>query len=138
MSDNIITKKGRYYYSNGKRKTSVARVRLYPHGQGEITINNHPLNHFCKNLVQSEIIKSPLKLTGHGNDLDIMINVQGGGIMSQTDAIRHGITKTLVLFDPLLRLIVKKAGLLTRDSRIRERKKPGLKGPRRAEQWSKR
>ena len=128
--------KGNYFYANGKRKTSIARVRLYT-GKGEITVNDQPIEkYFFGTLIGN--IKSPLKLTNLLKHFDIVAYVEGGGISSQSDAIRHGISKALIEFDSSLRPVLKKEGLLTRDSRIKERKKFGLHRARRAPQWAKR
>jgi small subunit ribosomal protein S9 len=128
--------KGRYHYANGKRKTSIARVRLYD-GKGEIVVNEQPLNdYFFGSLVGN--VKSPLKLVDLMKRFDISVKVTGGGVSSQADAVRHGISKALLVFDPALRSTLKAAGLLTRDSRVKERKKFGLHGARRAPQFSKR
>jgi small subunit ribosomal protein S9 len=136
--ENIFPKKeGRYFYANGKRKTSIAQVRLYPDGKGEIIVNGKPLNdYFFGSLIGN--VKSPLKLTDSLKRFDIMAKVIGGGISSQSDAIRHAIAKGLIVYDPILRPILKKEGFITRDSRIKERKKPGLHRARRAPQWAKR
>lgn len=128
---------GKYYYANGKRKSSVARVRLYK-GEGEITINGKPINKFCQTKLLEETIKYPLKLIGALNRFNITVLVTGGGVNSQAEAIRHGISKALSLSDPLLRPTIKQQGLLTRDSRVKERKKFGLKRARRGPQFSKR
>jgi small subunit ribosomal protein S9 len=127
-----------YYYAAGKRKTAIARVRLYPKGKGIVTVNDKPLNEYFKLLTSAGIITSPLKMTGTGKDFDISVRVSGGGISAQADAIRHGIARALLVFNDSLRTTLKKAGFLTRDSRIKERKKPGLKRARRAPQFSKR
>ncbi|MBU0578261.1 30S ribosomal protein S9 [Patescibacteria group bacterium] len=132
-----MQRKGRYFYANGKRKTSVARVRLYEKGKGDIIVNNKPIEeYFFGTLIGN--IKSPLKLANAVKMFDITVKVVGGGVSSQSDAVRHGIAKALLEFDPELRSQLKKAGLLTRDSRTKERKKFGLKRARRAPQWAKR
>lgn len=131
-------KTAKYFYANGKRKSSVARVRLYEKGKGEITINDVPIKDFCKAYTHKQVIASPLKLTGHLSTFDINIKVIGGGDTGQAEAARHGIAKALVVFDADLRPTLKKAGMLTRDSRVKERKKYGLKRARRAPQWAKR
>lgn len=128
---------GKYFYANGKRKTSVARVRLYK-GEGEITINGKPINKFCQTKLLEEVIKYPLKLTNTLSRFTVTIVVTGGGVNSQAEAIRHGITRALTLSDPLLRPTLKSHGLLTRDARAKERKKFGLKRARRGPQFSKR
>lgn len=128
--------KGQYHYASGKRKTSIARVRLYD-GKGEIIVNDRPLGeYFFGTLIGN--VKSPLKLVDMLKRFDISVKVQGGGLSSQSDAVRHGISKALIAFDPALRGALKRAGFITRDSRIKERKKFGLHRARRAPQWSKR
>jgi small subunit ribosomal protein S9 len=128
--------KGRYYYANGKRKTSAARVRLYE-GKGDILVNDKKMeDYFFGTLIGS--VKAPLKLVNMLKNFDITVKVTGGGVSSQADAARHGIAKALIVFDPVLRATLKRAGFLTRDSRTKERKKFGLKRARRAPQWSKR
>lgn len=135
--EKIATPGGKYFYANGKRKTSIATVRLYK-GAGTITVNNKPISEYFDIKTLVGIVKSPLKLTGTDKKYDITIKVLGGGIHSQADAARHGIAKALVEADPLNKHTIKTAGMLTRDSRTKERKKPGLKSARRAPQFSKR
>lgn len=126
-----------YYSATGKRKSAIARVKLFENGTGGISVNDRPLkDHFFG--VQPEKIHSPLALTHHGQTFDVSIRVAGGGKESQAEAVRHGIARALILFNPDLRPVLKKAGYLRRDARIRERKKPGLKRARRAPQWQKR
>lgn len=127
----------KYFYATGKRKTSVAKVRLHK-GTGEIKINDKAMQEYLTVKYLASVIKSPLTLAGANQKFDITVKVQGGGINSQAEAIRHGISKALVLADPLNRPTLKKAGFLTRDSRIKERKKYGLKRARKAPQFSKR
>lgn len=134
---NLMRREGHYFYANGKRKTSVARVRLYENGKGEMVVNNHLLNdYFFGELITS--IKAPLKIANALKLFDVIALISGGGISSQADAMRHGISKALLQYDPELRSQLKKAGFLTRDARVKERKKPGLKRARRAPQWAKR
>ena len=134
---NLMKREGRYFYANGKRKTSVAKVRLYENGKGEIVINNRPVvEYFFGELVPN--IKAPLKVANALKLFDVVASVEGGGISSQSDAVRHGISRALLEYDPELRAQLKKAGFLTRDSRVKERKKPGLRRARRAPQWAKR
>lgn len=133
----IETPGGKYNYSNGKRKTSIARVRVYK-GAGAITINNLPAKDYLDHKVLLGMIKSPLKLTGNDKNFDVIAVVSGGGKNGQAEAIRHGIAKVLVEMDPLNKPTLKKAGMLTRDPRMKERKKPGLKKARKAPQFSKR
>ncbi len=133
----LMKRDGHYFYANGKRKTSIARVRLYENGKGEIIVNNKPItDYFFGELIPS--VKAPLKIANALKLFDITALVTGGGVSSQADAVRHGISKALLEYDPELRSQLKKAGLLTRDSRVKERKKPGLKRARRAPQWAKR
>jgi small subunit ribosomal protein S9 len=127
-----------YYYGCGKRKTSVARVRLYPKGKGLVTVNGKELKDYFKLSTSAGVITSPLKLTSTAKEFDVSVLVEGGGTSAQADAIRHGIARALLIYDDTLRLTLKKAGFLTRDARIKERKKPGLKRARRAPQFSKR
>ncbi len=135
--DNLMKRKGNYFYANGKRKTSVARVRLYENGKGEIIVNNVPADeYFFGTLIGN--IKAPLKLANALKLFDVTAKVVGGGVSSQSDAIRHGISKALLEYDPELRKTLKTAGFLTRDARTKERKKFGLKKARRAPQWAKR
>jgi len=122
--------KTKYFYGTGRRKTSVARVRLYP-GSGKITINGK------ESELQDETV-SPLKLVGKLGSYDISVIVSGGGTTGQNEAMRHGIARALVVLNSEYRPTLKKAGYLTRDPREVERKKPGLKKARRAPQWSKR
>lgn len=131
------TKGSKYYYANGKRKTSIAKVKLLP-GSGEITINDKPLAEYVDLKTLMGIIKSPLKLIGGLDKYNVIIKVEGGGISSQAEAIRHGIARALVTLDPFNKPTLKKAGMLTRDSRVKERKKFGLKRARKAPQFSKR
>lgn len=133
----LIKFKGRYISVLGKRKTSVAQVRLYKNGRGIIIINGLQLNQYF-DVDKVIIVNQPLKLTGHLRDLDFSILVKGGGKSGQVEAIRHGLTRALIIFDNKLRDALKAKGWLTRDSRRKERKKPGLKKARRAPQWSKR
>lgn len=133
MSD----KKNDYYYAVGKRKSSIAQIRLYKNGKGECTVNDKDLKEYFHGLYIGNVL-SPLKLTGQSKNFDISIKVKGGGFSSQSDAARHGISLALLEFDPELRTQLKQEGLITRDSRVKERKKPGLKRARRAPQWAKR
>ncbi|MBN1494388.1 30S ribosomal protein S9 [Candidatus Peregrinibacteria bacterium] len=131
-------KENKFYSATGKRKTSVARVRLFSDGKGEIKINEKPLKEFCQQKVQQDAIMSPLELCGMAKKVDLSVKVLGGGIIAQADAIRHGVARALLAYDEMLRATLKKAGFLTRDARIKERKKFGLKRARRAPQFSKR
>ena len=125
------------FYATGKRKTSVARVWLKP-GAGNIVINKRSMDDYFGRPTSKMIVRQPLELTENANKFDIFVNVSGGGPSGQAGAIKHGITKALLEADPELRQTLKKAGFITRDSRIKERKKYGRRGARRSFQFSKR
>ena len=125
------------YYGTGRRKTSTARVHLRP-GSGSIQVNNRGLDEYFGNDVLKMIIKQPLSLTETADKFDIVVTVDGGGPSGQAGAIRHGISRALQIFNMELRKRLKKAGLLTRDPRMKERKKYGQKGARARFQFSKR
>jgi len=125
------------YFGTGRRKSSVARVRLIP-GTGKILINNRPLEDYFGLETLQMIVKQPLEVTENTNRFDVIVKVEGGGFSGQAGAVRHGIARALLKADPELRPGLKKAGLLTRDPRMKERKKYGLKKARRAPQFSKR
>ena len=126
-----------YFYGTGRRKKSVARVRVYP-GTGNITINDRNIDDYFGLETLKLIVRQPLALTGTAEKFDIVCRVQGGGVTGQAGAIRHGLSRALLQYDESLRPELKKAGFLTRDPRMKERKKYGLKGARRAPQFSKR
>ncbi|MGN1347108.1 MAG: 30S ribosomal protein S9 [Eubacteriales bacterium] len=126
-----------YFYGTGRRKSSVARVRLYP-GTGKITINGRDVDDYFGLETLKLIINQPFGITGTNGKFDIVANVRGGGISGQAGAIRHGVARALLLADETYRPLLKKAGFLTRDPRMKERKKYGLKAARRASQFSKR
>jgi len=132
------TTKRQYFYSAGKRKTAIARVKLYAEGTGAALINGKTIKEYFATHREVENALAPLKLIGKKGSFDIEVQVVGGGNSSQSDAVRHGISRALLLFDPELRLQLKREGFLRRDARIKERKKPGLKRARRAPQWQKR
>jgi small subunit ribosomal protein S9 len=125
------------YQGTGRRKTSVARVRLIP-GEGKVIVNKRPLNEYFGKKTLEMIVRQPLALTSAEGKFDVLANVHGGGITGQAGAVRLGIARALLKFDAEIRPILKKAGFLTRDPRMKERKKYGLKGARRAPQFSKR
>ncbi len=127
-----------YLYGTGRRKSSVARVRVYEGGTGSITINNRDINDYFGLDTLKLIVRQPLVATNNTDKVDIVVNVSGGGVTGQAGAIRHGISRALLGMDPEYRAILKKAGYLTRDPRMKERKKYGLKAARRAPQFSKR
>ncbi|MFK5925834.1 MAG: 30S ribosomal protein S9 [Desulfuromusa sp.] len=124
-------------YATGKRKTSIARVWMKP-GTGEIVINKRPIDVFFGRETSKMVIRQPLELTDNVGKFDISVNVSGGGISGQAGAIKHGITKALLEVNPELRATLKSAGFITRDSRIKERKKYGRAGARKSFQFSKR
>ncbi|MBQ2727561.1 MAG: 30S ribosomal protein S9 [Clostridia bacterium] len=126
-----------YFYGTGRRKSSVARVRLYP-GTGKITINGRDVEDYFGLETLKLIINQPFGVTNTVGKFDIVANVQGGGISGQAGAIRHGVSRALLLADETYRPLLKKSGFLTRDPRMKERKKYGLKAARRASQFSKR
>jgi small subunit ribosomal protein S9 len=125
------------YYGTGRRKNAVARVYLRP-GKGEITVNRREFDNYFPNEALRMIIRQPLNLTETLEKFDILVNVAGGGNSGQAGAVRHGITRALLKFDAELRPTLKKAGLVTRDPRKKERKKYGQKGARARFQFSKR
>lgn len=132
------TRTGNYFYANGKRKTSVSTVRMYANGKGEITINERTFENYFTLFLDQDKILAPLRLTNTLKAFDITVQVQGGGVHSQAEAVRHGIAKALLAYDVALRSILKPVGFLTRDSRVKERKKYGLHRARRGPQFSKR
>jgi len=125
------------FYGTGKRKTAVARVWMRP-GNGQMTVNKKPVEQYLVRESDRMLTMEPLKITDMADKFDIYVNVKGGGISGQAGAIRHGITRALILVDPKLRDTVKKEGFLTRDSRMKERKKYGQPGARKRFQYSKR
>ena len=126
-----------YFYGTGRRKSSVARVRVY-NGTGKITINDRDIDDYFGLETLKLIVRQPLNITGTLDKFDIVCRVAGGGVTGQAGAIRHGIARALLLANAEYRPELKKAGFLTRDPRMKERKKYGLKGARRAPQFSKR
>ncbi len=127
----------RYYYGTGRRKEAVAQVRLYP-GTGSVIVNGKPAEEYFARDVDMYRLRGPLQATGMSDRFNIMVRVTGGGITGQAEAIRHGIARALLEADPELRPVLRKAGYLTRDPRVKERKKPGLKRARKAPQYTKR
>jgi small subunit ribosomal protein S9 len=132
MSDDV-----RYYEAVGRRKRATARVRLYP-GDGQIVVNDKNLQEYFGRPRDHMEVTAPLRLTDNEDRFNLSILVKGGGITGQAQAIRHGVSRALLLMDPNLRLILRRAGFLTRDPREKERKKPGLKRARKAPQYTKR
>ena len=127
-----------YLYGTGRRKSSVARVRLYEGGTGKITINGRDIDDYFGLDTLKLITRQPLVLTEMVEKVDIIATVTGGGVTGQAGALRHGISRALLLVNPEFRPVLKRAGYLTRDPRMKERKKNGLKAARRAPQFSKR
>ena len=126
-----------YFYGTGRRKHSVARVRVF-NGTGKVTINGRDINDYFGLETLKLLVNGPLVLTENEGKFDVVVNVVGGGCAGQAGAIRHGLSRALLQFNPELRPALKKAGFLTRDPRMKERKKYGLKAARRAPQFSKR
>ena len=126
-----------YNYGTGRRKTSVARVFIKP-GKGKFTVNDKTLDDYFARETGRMVVRQPLVLTDHLNTFDIKVNVDGGGESGQAGAVRHGLTRALIEYDPALKPTLSKAGLVTRDAREVERKKVGLHKARRAKQFSKR
>ena len=124
-------------YGTGRRKSSIARVWLVP-GKGSIKINKRTLDNYFGRESLSTVVEKPLELVNKKNELDVFAKVEGGGITGQAGALQHGIARALLQYDPTLRAILKKEGLLTRDARMKERKKYGQKGARARFQFSKR
>jgi len=126
-----------FYYATGKRKSSVARTRLYE-GSGKIEINGRPVEEYFPRETLRMIIDQPINMVNLTNKLDIKVNVTGGGLSGQAQAVQHGISRALQVYDPNLRKTLKSAGFLTRDARTKERKKYGQPGARAKFQYSKR
>ena len=127
-----------YHYGTGRRKSSVARVHLFPNGTGSITINGRDIDDYFGLETLKVIVRQPLAATETADKFDVIVNVHGGGYTGQAGAIRHGVARALLTVDNDYRPVLKKAGFLTRDPRMKERKKYGLKAARRAPQFSKR
>ena len=130
--------KKKYFYGTGRRKSSVARVRVYENGTGSIIINGRDINDYFGLETLKMVVRQPLNATDTLGKVDIVATVEGGGVSGQAGALRHGVARALLLVNPEYRTVLKKAGFLTRDPRMKERKKYGLKAARRAPQFSKR
>lgn len=131
----------KYFYAVGRRKTSVAQVKIFPRekaGENDILVNKKKLKDYFPTLILQNIFLSPLKLAGALNKFKVIVKIKGGGFKGQAEAARLGIARALVNFNNSLKKSLRDAGFLTRDARIVERKKPGLKKARRAPQWAKR
>lgn len=127
-----------YYEGIGRRKSASARVRLFPGGTGRFIVNERPVEEYLPRPNDMEILNEPLAAVGQLTSYDISVHVEGGGVSGQRDAIKLGIARALLKIDPDLRSLLKSRGLLTRDARIKERKKPGLKRARKAPTFTKR
>ncbi len=133
------TPKGEYYYGMGRRKTAVARVRLYPNGDGSIIVNGKSAQaYFGVRETSMATMNAPLRLLELGNSYTMTVRVVGGGTSGQAGAIRHAVARALLRVNPEWKAALRKAGYLTRDPRMKERKKPGLKRARKAPQYTKR
>ena len=133
----MTTQESHYYYATGRRKTAVARVRVYQ-DSGPIVVNGKPVEEAFPWDAWQDTINEPFKVTGTANQFRVVAKVSGGGVVSQAGALRHGISRALIVADPNLRAPLKHAGLLTRDSREKESKKYGLKRARKAKQYTER
>ena len=127
-----------YYYGTGKRKTSIAKIRLYLDEGGTFLVNGKPMDEYFNWKPWQGIITEPFRITETVNRFQVAVRVQGGGVNSQAEAIRHGISRALVVYDETLKAGLRRAGFITRDARIKESKKYGLKRARRAPQYTKR
>lgn len=130
--------KEKYFYGRGGRKTAIARVRIYLKGKGEITVNDMKMNEYFPTKDLQDTVLKPLVLTDHDKNVTVTVRVVGGGKTAQSEAVRHGLARALEVLNSDLRPAMKAEGLMTRDPRVKERKKPGLKRARRAPQWAKR
>jgi len=134
----LVQQQEQYYYGTGKRKTSVARVKIFNGDSNSIIVNNKPMEEYFNWEPWQDTIKKALSISNNLNNFRVEAKVYGGGVNSQAEAIRHGITRALIAFDENLKKPLRQAGLVTRDSRIKESKKYGLKRARRAPQYTKR
>jgi len=132
-----LNQESHYHYGTGRRKEAIARVRLYP-GSGEITVNSKPFESTYGTASLKRTVLQPFIVTDNVDKFDVSVKVVGGGISGQVGAIRHGISRALLASDEDLRKVLRSNGLLTRDSRIKERQKPGLRGARKRKQYRKR
>lgn len=129
---------GQYYEGLGRRKAATARVRLHIGGSGQVMVNEKPVDEYFSRVGDIQTLFEPLRATGTEGQFDITVKVKGGGVTGQRDAVMLGIARALLKADPDLRPVLRKGGFLTRDSRVKERKKPGLKRARKAPQYTKR
>ena len=139
MTEEKKTKKiNKFIYGKGARKTATAQVRFFLKGKGEIKVNGKKFNEYFPEKKMQDNVLAPLKLTNHEQSVNLDIKVHSSGLLAQSVACRHGISRCLVKLNPEFKPVLKAEGYLTRDPRVKERKKPGLKRARRAPQWSKR
>jgi len=129
---------GEYFEAVGRRKTATARVRLYPGGEGRVIVNEQPVEEYFPRSKDVQTLLEPLEVSGYREAMDVTVLVKGGGISGQAGAVRHGVARALLLVNTELRPALKRQGFLTRDPRMKERKKPGLKRARKAPQYTKR
>jgi small subunit ribosomal protein S9 len=129
---------GQYYQGVGRRKAATARVRLHVGGSGQVVVNEKPVAEYFPRVGDMDVLAEPLRATGTEGRFDVTVKVEGGGITGQRDAVRLGIARALLQVDPDYRKLLRKSGFLTRDNRVKERKKPGLKRARKAPQYTKR
>lgn len=134
----MVQQQERYYYGTGKRKTSIARVKIFSSDSNSIIVNNKPMEEYFNWMPWQNTVKQALSISNNLNNFRVEAKVYGGGVNSQAEAIRHGITRALIAYDETLKKELRQAGLVTRDSRIKESKKYGLKRARRAPQYTKR
>lgn len=127
-----------YFYGTGKRKTAIARVRIYPDDSGPVIINGKPIDEYFGWSTWQRIVDDAFRVTSTLNRFRVVAKVAGGGVNAQAEAVRHGITRALIAFDPAMKPALRRAGYVTRDPRIKESKKYGLKRARRAPQYTKR
>ncbi|OGE84282.1 MAG: 30S ribosomal protein S9 [Candidatus Doudnabacteria bacterium RIFCSPHIGHO2_01_FULL_49_9] len=134
----MVHHKERYHFAVGRRKTATASVKLFVDGAGEITVNERPFQQYFPTLSLQKMALDPLVALGLEKKVKVLVNTSGGGVSGQAKAMSLGIARAMLLVEPNHRLVLKKAGFLSRDARKKERKKPGLKRARRAPQWQKR
>lgn len=137
-AEKAVETKEQYFYGRGGRKTATARVRIYLNGKGEITVNGLKFAEYFPTKELQDTVLQPLVLTDHEKSVTVTVAVSGSGKIAQSEAVRHGIARALVVLNADYRPALKAAGYLTRDPRVKERKKPGLKRARRSPQWAKR
>lgn len=133
-----VSSPAKYFSAVGRRKEASAQVRIFPQGKGEVTVNGKPFMQYFPVFSLQQAVLQPFLATGRADEFDASVKVRGGGVRGQAEAVRLGIARALVKFNESLKPALRKAGFLTRDARVRERKKYGLKSARRAPQWAKR